>query len=106
MLGYETAVVNGQMITTAPAAAYSPLIFGVDANAGMWPRQGVYNVPPVLPSGALRASMSPASFGGMEAFPTNADEAGNPWHPIRGTVVWGLGFLIAGLLMLQFIHYK
>lgn len=108
MLGYETAVVNGQMVNTAPSAGYNPIIFGQSyTGPSYWPRQGVYNVPPVMPSGALQGSMAPASYG-YTGFPvpTANDENGSPFSPTKSPLWMGLIFLIGGILMLQHIHYK
>src|SRR5258707_540277 len=69
-IGYESEVVNGQLVNVAPKAAYDPLIFGqMFATGGMWPRQGVYNVPPVLPSAEGQASMTPEAFGATGTYP-------------------------------------
>lgn len=107
MIGYQSTVVNGQLVPIAPRAAFDPLAFGpAYTGPGMWPRQGVYNVPPVLPSPALQASMAPASYGGTYPLPTATSETGNPFHPTKSPVLWGLGFLAAGLAGLHFIHYR
>lgn len=108
MLGYETAVVNGQMVNVAPKAGFDPIIFGqAYTGPAYWPRQGVYNVPPVLPSGELQGSMAPSSYG-YTGFPvpTATSESGNPLHPTKSPVIFGLVFLILGILMLQHIHYR
>jgi hypothetical protein len=108
MLGYSSATVNGQLVNVAPSAPFDPLIFGqAYTGPGYWMRQGVYNVPPVLPSGALQASMSPSSYGstGFQA-PTASDANGNPFHPTKSPLWMALGFLIIGILMLQHIHYR
>lgn len=108
MLGYETQVVNGNMVNVAPGAGYDPVIFGqAYTGPAMWPRQGVYNVPPVLPSGAIQASAAPSSYGYSGVpLPTQSSEKGNPYHPTKSPLVMALLFLGAGILMLQFIHYK
>lgn len=108
MLGYQTQVVNGQMVNVAPSAGYDPIIFGQSyTGPAMWPRQGVYNVPPVLPAGALQQSAAPSSYG-YTGFPvpSAASESGNPYHPTKSPLPMALLFLAAGVLMLQFIHYK
>lgn len=106
-IGYSSAVVNSQLVNTAPGAAYNPIIFGqAYVGPGRWPRQGVYTVPPVLPAGGLMASMAPPAYGGGAGMPTSTDESGNPFHPTKSPLWWGLGFLLAGLLMLMYIHYK
>lgn len=107
MLGYESEVVNGQLINVAPLQAFNPLTFGqAYTGPGMWPRQGVYNVPPVLPSAALQGSMAPSSYGASYPMPTSASESGNPFSVKKSPLWWALGFLIVGVLMLQHIHYK
>lgn len=109
MLGYESAVVNGQLVPVAPKAGFDPIAWGpAYSGPGMWPRQGVYNVPPVLPSVGLQQSMAPASYGqsGTYPWPTATDENGNPWSLKKSPVIWGLGFLLIGLLLLHFVHYR
>lgn len=108
MLGYESQVVNSQLINVAPAAAFDPVIFGqAYTGPGYWPRQGVYNVPPVLPSGALQGAMAPSAYG-YSGFPvpTATSESGNPFHPTKSPLPLALIFLAVGVLMLQYIHYK
>jgi hypothetical protein len=108
MLGYESSVVNGQLINVAPRAGFDPIIFGqAYTGPAYWPRQGVYNVPPVMPSGALQGSMAPSQYGytGIPV-PTSSSDSGNVLHPTKGPVVFGLLFLIVGVLMLQYIHYR
>lgn len=108
-IGYEAAVVNGQLVNIAPKAGYDPIAWGpAYAGPGMWPRQGVYNVPPVLPAPSLQASMAPASYGqsGNYPFPTATDENGNPHSLTKSPVWWGFGFLAGGLALLHFVHYK
>ena len=109
MLGYGSAVVNGQLVNIAEKAPYDPLIFGqAYTGPGMWQRQGVYNVPPVLPSPGLQSSMAPTAFGatGTYPFPTAAGPDGSPFHPTKSPLWWGLDFLVAGLAILHFIVYK
>jgi hypothetical protein len=106
-IGYESAVVNGQLVNVAPQQAFNPLTFGqAYAPSGMWPRQGVYNVPPVLPSAALQAAQAPASYGATGfPMPTATSETGNPYHATKSPLLWGLFFLIAGLALLQHVHW-
>lgn len=107
MLGYETQVVNGNMVNVAPGQAFNPLTFGqAYTGPAMWPRQGVYNVPPVLPSAALQGTMAPQSYGAMYPAPTATSESGSPFHLTKSPLWWGLGFLVIGILMLQHIHYR
>lgn len=108
MLGYASEVVNGQLVNVAPAAGYEPLIFGqAYTGPAYWPRQGVYNVPPVLPSGALQGTMAPASYGYTGfPIPTATSSSGNPFHPTKSPLWMALAFLVIGVLMLQHIHYR
>jgi hypothetical protein len=108
MLGYETQVVNGQMVNVAPKAGFDPIIFGQSyTGPAYWPRQGVYNVPPVMPSASLQGSMAPSAYG-YSGFPvpTATSEKGSPFHPTKSPLWMGLIFLTVGILMLQHIHYK
>jgi hypothetical protein len=98
------------MVNVAPGAPFDPLIFGqAYTGPGYWMRQGVYNVPPVLPSGAMQSSMSPSSYGASATGfhpPTATDGNGNPFHPTKSPLPLALAFLIIGILMLQHIHYR
>ena len=112
-IGYESAAVNDQLVNVAPGQAYSPLAYGASLSGpGFWPRNGVFNTPPVVPSPADQASMAPtqlgsgANYGGSIPLPTMASASGNPFHLAKGNVVWGVGFLVVGMLMLMYIHYK
>lgn len=106
-LGYESAVVNGQLVNVAPRAAYSPLVFAGAYSGPAWPRQGVYDVPPVLPSADQLAGMTPGTYGGTAGeYPTATDEYGNPLHPTKSPLWWVLGFLAASLLFLHYVVYK
>lgn len=107
--GYESMVVNGQLVPVAPRAAFNPIVWGpAYSGPGMWPRQGVYNVPPVLPSPEMMAAQPPASYGatGTYPFPTNASHTGNPFHLTKSPVWWVLGGLVFTLFMLHAVHYK
>lgn len=108
MLGYSSATVNGQLVNVAPGAPYDPLIFGqAYTGPAYWPRQGVYNVPPVLPSGQLQGSMAPAQYGySGVSVPTATGANGSPFHPTKSPLWMALAFLIVGVLMLQHIHYR
>ena len=109
-IGYGSAAVNSQLVPVPVKSAFDPLTFGqAYTGPAYWPRQGVYNVPPVMPSGSLQSSMAPASYGGLmgsAATPTASNEKGNPFHPTKSPLIFALVFLFAGILMLQHIHYK
>jgi hypothetical protein len=108
-LGYTTQVVNGQMVPVAPEQAFNPLTFGqAYTGPAMWPRQGVYNVPPVMPSAALQNSESPMAYGAT-GFPVPTTTAGGkvgPFSITKSPLPMALIFLAVGLLMLTHIHYR
>lgn len=115
-IGYESSVINGQLVNVAPKQGYSPLTFGsMYTGPGFWPRNGVYNVPPVLPSpgtwaGSTGASTSAAESMGGGMVPTagsmSEDGRMNYFHPTKSPLIWAVGFLGIGLWMLHSIHYK
>jgi hypothetical protein len=112
-IGYESAAVNDQLVNVAPGQAYAPLAYGASLSGpGFWPRNGVFNTPPVVPSPADQANMAPtqlgsgANYGGSIPMPTMASETGNTFHLTKAPTVWGIGFFVLGILMLMYIHYK
>lgn len=106
-IGYGSAAVNSQLVPVPVKSAFDPLTFGqAYTGPGYWPRQGVYNVPPILPSGSLQQSMAPAAYGGVNPPPTAVSDEGNPFHLTKSPLIIALVFLFAGILMLQHIHYR
>lgn len=112
-LGYETAIVNSQMVNVAPGQAFAPLTFGSTyTGPGMWPRNGVYNVPPVTPSPGTWAgtdsdvSMSGGGHPAPSASAMTSSGGVNFFSPTKSPLLMALFFLAAGLGMLHFIHYK
>lgn len=101
-LGYESAVVNGQLVNVPPMAAFDPMIFGGAYTGPAWPRQGVWDVPPVVPSSAS----TDYGYAGSTGFPTATDENGSPWSLTKSPVLWVVGFLGAALLFLHYVVYK
>lgn len=113
MLGYESQAVNDQLVNVAPGQAYAPTVFGnAWTGPGFWPRNGVFNVPPVVPSPSLGADTATASMaygssgGAMPSTESNSGGALSAFHPKHSPLLWAIGMLAAGLLMLQYIHYK
>lgn len=113
MLGYGSVGVNDQLIPVPVRAAYNPLVFAqAYTGPGFWPRQGVYNVPPVLPSPEMQASMAPAAYGqgpggaGYNPGTSAMSESGNPWHLTKSPLIWAILFLVVGLAGLHFIHMR
>jgi hypothetical protein len=105
MLGYETEVVNGQMVNVAPKAAFDPLVFAGAYSGPAWPRQGVYDVPPVMTS-PDNVSSSGIYGGSQNAYPTATDENGSPFSLKSSPLWWALGGLAAALLFLHYVVYK
>ena len=106
--GNGTAVVNGQLVNVAIRQGFDPLTFGqAYTGPAMWPRQGVYTLPPVLPTTGLQSSMTPSAYGSTSTpMPTALGPNGSPYHPTKSPLWWALGFLIIGILGLQHIHWK
>lgn len=105
--------VNGQLVPRTPSSAVFPVVFSAQyTGPGMWPKQGTYQVPPVVPSIQTRYSQAPGSYGNASspnitgaALPTQSSGSGNPFHPTKGPLVFATIFLIAGFLMLHHIHW-
>lgn len=107
MIGYGSVAVNDQLVPVPVQQAYNPLTFGqAYTGPAYWPRQGVYNVPPVLPSAALQSSQAPIAYGNVSTLPSNSSEKGSPFHPTKSPLWMALIFLVGGLAMLHYIHYK
>ncbi len=113
--GYETSQINSQLLNVAPSQAFSPLTYGAAyTGPGFWPRNGVYNVPPVTPSpgttgqggttttGLTASNGSPSPTAGA----LTASGGANYFHMGKSPLVWALLFLGLSLLMLHKIHYK
>ena len=119
-VGFESQTVNGQLVNVAPGQGYSPLTFGaMYTGPGLWPRNGVFNVPPVTPSpgstgqggttttGLTQANGSPSGTGAT--LPTSGTSNGataNFMHPTKSPVLWAIGFLVFALFMLHKVHFK
>lgn len=113
MIGYESAAVNDQLVNVAPGQAYAPLAYGSELSGpGFWPRNGVFNTPPVVPSPGAQAGMAPtqigsgANYGGSVPMPSTGSASGNPFHLTKSPLMWALLFLVGGMAMLMYIHYR
>lgn len=103
MIDWGSNVVNGQLVPQAPTSAFFPLTMGAQYRGpGMWPRQGTYQVPPVVPSPANAPQIAPSSMG---RGPDTGDSSSGSFHPTRGTILFAFGALVVGLFMLRYIHY-
>jgi hypothetical protein len=107
--------VNGQLVPRAPSSAFYPLTFSaMYTGPGMWPKQGTYQVPPVVPSAYMTANAAPGQYGNASQqgfygsgtpMPTSMSETGNPWHPTKSPLLFALIFLTLGLFGLHYIHW-
>lgn len=114
-VGYETQQVNSQLVPVAPGQGFAPLTFGAAyTGPGYWPRNGVYNVPPVTPSpgttGQGGTTGTGLTAGNGTPSPTTGAQSSNGsvnWaHPTKSPLLWAFGFLALGLLMLHKIHFR
>ena len=112
-VSWGSDAVNGQLVPRAPASAFYPLTFSaMYTGPGVWPKQGSYQVPPVMPSAGFQNSAAPGAFGNATpgagsgvVSPTSMSETGNPWHPTKSPVLMAFLMLVAGLFMLHYIHW-
>lgn len=115
MLGYESGVINGQLVPLAPAQAFDPLTYGSTLSGpGYWPAGSQFNVPPLLPSVQAQEGMNVYSpdlngIGGGSATPTagqmNSKGKINFLHPTKSPTLWVVGLLGLSLWMLHKVHY-
>lgn len=110
--GYGTAQVNSQLVPIPVKAAFDPIMFGGAYTGPSWPRNGIWNVPPVVPSGfggaapsSQAAGYAPSTPSGGNPHPTATDANGNPYSLTKSPVLWALGFLILALFMLHKVHW-
>lgn len=109
-LGQGTAVVDGQRVTLAPSAAFTPASYGPQTT-------GVPNVtpsiPPYLASNGVGAAGAGAGHANVDGYGTAENNtmvtqiAGD--HPFSlkvSPVVWALGALVGGVLLLHFVSFR
>lgn len=106
--------VNGQLVPRVPSSAVFPLTFSAQyTGPGMYPKQGSYQVPPVLPSAYMANTMAPGQMGNAtlmpssssSGLPTMMSETGNVWHPTKSPLLFAFLALVIGLFMLHYIHW-
>jgi hypothetical protein len=104
--------VNGQLVPRVPSSAVFPLVFSAAyTGPAMYPKQGTYQVPPVLPAAYLQNSQAAGQFGPATPMPTGGglptamSETGNPYHPTKSPLLFAFMFLVLGLFMLHYIHW-
>lgn len=108
-IGYGSAVVNSQLIPIPVKAAYDPLVFAGAYSGPGWPRQGVFDVPPVMPSSDSSSGYAwsnPSGDAVGSAFPTATDAQGSPFSLKSSPLWWAVGFVVAALLFLHYVVYK
>lgn len=109
-VGYESAQINSQLLPVAPGQSFAPLTFGAQyTGPGYWPRNGVYNVPPVTPAPGSTGNggMETGTYG--QTLPTAGamgSNGPNYLHPTKSPAIWGIAFLIFALFMLHKVHFR
>jgi hypothetical protein len=104
MISWGSNSVNGQLVTQPPTSAVFPLTMGAQYRGpGFWPRQGSYQVPPVIPSVAMQPQISPNATGSIDTGPPLS--AGGLFHPTQGTIIFAFIALALGLFGLHYIHW-
>lgn len=109
-----SAQINSQLVPQYPWDGIDPLIIGgTYTGPAMYPQQGVFSVPPVMPApsdlagqATVQGPPTATSGKGIVPAPTTADAAGNPMHITKGPVVFALLFLAISLIGLQWIHWR
>jgi hypothetical protein len=105
-IGYGSVAVNSQLVPIPVKAAYNPIAFGGAYTGPSWPRNGIWNVPPIMPMGASGGSgtgLAPSTPGGRG--PTATSATGNPYSLKSSPVLWALAFLILALVLLHKVHW-
>jgi hypothetical protein len=103
--------VNGQLVPRVPSSAVFPLTFSAAyTGPAMYPKQGTYQVPPVLPASYMANNNAPGQYGNATpgaggTTPMSMSETGNPWHPTKSPLLFAFGALVLGLFMLKYIHW-
>jgi hypothetical protein len=113
MIGYQSDVINGQLVPVADIQSFAPLSYGPALSGpGYWPAGSQYNLPPLLPSSVSTtgaASYSQAanttSTPGTTAGSMSNSGKINWMSPTKSPVLWIFGLLILSLFMLHKVHY-
>jgi hypothetical protein len=114
-VGYESQVINGQLVPVAPGQGFSPLTFGSTyTGPGYWPRNGVFNVPPVTPAPGTTGQGGTTSTGLTAGTGSPSPTAGsqtasggvNFFHPTKSPLVMAIMFLVVGLIVMHKVHWK
>jgi hypothetical protein len=109
MFGYGSNVINGQLVTEPPKMPFAPLTFGQAYTGPRFDSVGaVYNVPPVMaPNGV--GTTEAGNITGLQPTPTAGamGKSGriNHFSFSKSPLPMALLFLVAGLLMMHYIHY-
>jgi hypothetical protein len=114
-LGYESSVINGQLVSTAPEQAFAPLSYGPSLSGpGYWPAGSQYNLPPLLPSSvATTGAASYSQSANTTSTPSAGTSAGsvsnsgkiNWFSPTKSPAIWVIVLLALSLFMLHKVHY-
>jgi hypothetical protein len=104
-INWGSNVVNGQLVPQAPTSAYFPLTMGHQYVNPKWPTTSAYGVPPTIPSPAIAPGMAAPQSSVAPTQAGNMSGGASAWHPTKGTLVFGFFALVAGIFMLNYVHY-
>lgn len=98
--------VNGQLVPRAPSSAFFPLTFSaIYTGPAYYPKQGTYQVPPVLPNSYITNTAAPGQWGSAVSPIAGSGDLTSPYHPTRSPLLFAFGALVLGLFMLHYIHW-
>lgn len=93
MLGPQTDVINGQLLSVRPQYAISPVAYGSALSSKQAP---IPTIPPAYSSTPDQSGMGNAAGSAATAFPFSFTQSPLPFAIL---------FLVVGLLGLRFIHW-
>ena len=94
LVGGSSSSVNGQLVPRVRVGNYFPRPLSATGPGG----GGVPAYPP-------QSSAPSSPMGGGSGSASVATAAANPWSPVHSPVPWLIGFFVAGVLLLRFVHH-
>jgi len=107
MLGYQSDVVNGQLVYSPTVESYLPVNYAPVAPSALWQSQSAQVIPASL--SAQLASGPTQTPGGTGTMPESwsAPSSAMGWlHPTKYPVVGAIAFLLVGLMVLRYVHWS
>lgn len=111
-LGYQSDVINGQLVPVADIQSFDPLSYGSSLSGpGFWPAGTQYNLPPLLPSSTatMGATTYSQAAGGSGVGTTAGSMTGSGkinWMSLtKSPGAWVIILLGLALFMLHKVHY-